>query len=386
MLRIFSGASGEEVVALEESELSSTEHGSTVGSLKRYLANVHFEQKYFRFQLRILHEAHACELKEDERIIAPMDLQLMLMNHLPADKQRDREFLMSCEEGDMEEVERNLQALQDPNFDVDDVGEDVHVGVRNPLLAAAAEGHAGVVRLLLEAGANIEWQSDDEDMTALSYAVCEGHPQVVRILLDSAADPNHATPLHIALESERSECVRLLLESRASTDTKNNLGHGPLHLAVEEGGAEDVRLLLSFRADTEVQSQHRDHENWTPLHFVARHNHPIALDQARLLLDSKADMEALTNGTAFRPLHLAAQTGSLEVVRLLVDSGAEKAAVDHLGRTPWKLAIIAHRQAVAELLVHHVPRKRPRADSEPNTMPAAKKWLYWGSPACGLVT
>ena len=122
MLRILSAASGEEVATLAVSELPG-DGAPTIVSLKRYLLKEHFQKRYSRFQLRLLREGDPGELREDEIITPPLELQLVLMNHLPADPVRDTKFLTSCIEGNVEEVERNLQNMQDPNVDLDDDGD-----------------------------------------------------------------------------------------------------------------------------------------------------------------------------------------------------------------------------------------------------------------------
>ena len=117
MLRISSAASGEELVSLDVAEFQDVleVYGCTVGSLKRHLAERHFKKRYSRFQLRFLREGAPDELQDDENITPPMDLQLMLMNHLPPDEDRDRHFLESCREGRVGEVEQSLKRFQDPD-------------------------------------------------------------------------------------------------------------------------------------------------------------------------------------------------------------------------------------------------------------------------------
>lgn len=104
-----------------------------MGALKRYLAKKHFHYKYV---IRLLHEEQM-ELKENDNITPPLDLQLVLVDYLPPDRKRDVAFLESCEDGDFSEVERNLRALQNPNFCF---SED------SPLTLAADSGHSEVVR------------------------------------------------------------------------------------------------------------------------------------------------------------------------------------------------------------------------------------------------
>ena len=63
------------------------------------------------------------------------------------------------------------------------------VGGGSPLTIAAVFGHTEVVRVLLEAGAAVNWQ-DAQGSTALHSAAFLGHPEIVAILLQNGADPN----------------------------------------------------------------------------------------------------------------------------------------------------------------------------------------------------
>ena len=146
MLRVSSAASGEELLSLDAAEFDAmvAVYGSTGGSLKRHLAERHFKKRYSRFQLRFLREGAPDELQDDENITPPMDLQLMLMNHLPPDEDRDRLFLNHCQDGRVEEVEQSLRGLQNPSA-FDDMGSALWYGsVARPsgfsrLLAAGGE-------------------------------------------------------------------------------------------------------------------------------------------------------------------------------------------------------------------------------------------------------
>lgn len=182
MFRVFSAASGEAVAVLHAASFDAMEDsGATVGALKRYLVENHFESERSRFQMRILRHGDPVELEDDEIIAPPMDLQLILLNHLPPDAERDMLFLQSCRNGQVDAVEWSLRALQDPNLPCRSTES------HGPLCVAADAGHLEVTRLLLDAGADKE-AMDFWGWRPLHLAARKGRAEVVRLLLDSGAE------------------------------------------------------------------------------------------------------------------------------------------------------------------------------------------------------
>ena len=200
MLRILF-TSGEEVASLDASELDALEtHGSTVGSLKRHLAEKHLNCS--RFLLRLLGD---CGELQDDSVLPQMDLHLVRARHLPADAERDEGFLYCCVAGKVEEVELALKELQNPNVS-NDAGSAVCLAVR--------QGHLDVVSLLLEAGVDTE-SVDDMERSSLHHAASAGDVDLVHLLLKfgaemGATDAMQRRPLHWAALSGHGEVFHLL--------------------------------------------------------------------------------------------------------------------------------------------------------------------------------
>ena len=73
-----------------------------------------------------------------------------------------------------------------------------------PLHAAARNGHLNPVKLLLEAGAETDPQTEADRITPLHFASAGGHMDVVQFLVDAGADKEKAsdrglTPLLLAV-------------------------------------------------------------------------------------------------------------------------------------------------------------------------------------------
>jgi ankyrin repeat protein len=85
-----------------------------------------------------------------------------------------------------------------------------------PLMYAAEPGHTDIVDLLLAHGCgDIDHQSPGDGMTVLHDACYNGHAGVVRLLLGAGADPHLVnsygrTPLWFAAQEGHAECVAVL--------------------------------------------------------------------------------------------------------------------------------------------------------------------------------
>ncbi|HET6275576.1 MAG TPA: ankyrin repeat domain-containing protein [Candidatus Cybelea sp.] len=101
-------------------------------------------------------------------------------------------------------------------------------GARDDLVVAAAKGDVGEAKAALVAA------DGETRQRALAMAAQQGHAEIVRLLLDAGEDPNrfapvgghsHATPLHQAALAGHEEVVRVLVERDARLDIRDIL-HG----------------------------------------------------------------------------------------------------------------------------------------------------------------
>ncbi len=222
--------------------------------------------------------------------------------------------------GRVEEVEARLDSLPDWN-ERDTFGDTL-------LTAAAGAGADALVAAFLERGADIE-KKDRTGASALTRAVSAGHISTVQLLLERGANPDSLdnlgyTPMIHAAVDDYVEIMELLKNHdatiRAATDEKYfGGGATALHRAAIFCRENAARWLLENGADVDATDAYGS----TPLIGMASRK---CVDVAQLLIDHGADVNARCEiGTA---LGWAATFGSLEMVTLLVESGAEVGLAD----------------------------------------------------------
>lgn len=194
-----------------------------------------------------------------------------------------------------------------------------------------AVGDAAKVRMLLAHGAEVNAKSQ-QGHTALTLAAGRaGSVEVVRLLLDHGAKLADKNILGAAAHSGDIRVVKLLLEKGADPNDKKNLGGAPpvtaKRLSERSKGRPQDFLPLGLGGNI----------GGTPLMFAAITKN---IEVMKLLLEKGADVNARTsrNGTA---LMLAAQIGDPAAVKLLLEKGAEINVRDEIGYTALLYAAVA---------------------------------------------
>ena len=254
-----------------------------------------------------------------------------------------------------------------------------------PLVVALGARHFQIAKLLHDNGAHPNVRGYD-DNTPLHSAACYGKFNIVQELLKYKADVTARniygqTPLQYALGGfagedidvgpSLSKIVRLLLEHGADVTARDDDHSTPLHFAAEYGRVEVVHMLLEHAANPGADDDDRktaflvvleyvnarDAEGKSPLHLASQgSNHESQnvnlCNVVRLLLEHGADVNALSNGRS-TPLHIAARRGRIEVVRVLLEHGANTGGKDDNGRTALQVASYLGYDEVMKLLSEH---------------------------------
>jgi len=262
-------------------------------------------------------------------------------------------LMTAAEIGVMASVEHLVEAgaridTRDPNFG------------QTALMFAARAGHTDIVRYFIEQGANPNARTDIGEepkwvlpnsqrgfgfgigiirggtpadrgrrepipggMTPLLYAARHGHTDIARLLLDAGADihlsdANNINPLLMAVENNSMETARLLINQGSELNVSDWYGRTPLWEAI------NVRNLYVHN-DT--------FENYIT-------NRGEILDLIALLVERGADLNARTRESPPVRHHLLSITGTLEWV-------------DFTGQTPFIRAARAGDMDVMKLLLDH---------------------------------
>jgi ankyrin repeat protein len=244
-----------------------------------------------------------------------------------------------------------------------------------PLLFAVRVGDLASVRVLVDAGANVNDVAAD-GLSALVLATVRAHADIAIFLLDKGADANLAgggfTALHWASGSWETELtVTSVTPDREGEEWRTVAG-------LRERRLDVVKALLAHGADPNVRIRR------TPQRVGSSKNPGLpelvgatpfvvaavagAADVMRLLADHGADVRLKTsaNGT---PLMAAAGLGraigevlvpesdNLAAAKLLLELGAvDVNAVDTLGNSALHYAAFMRRDSIVQLLAEHGAR------------------------------
>ena len=213
--------------------------------------------------------------------------------------------------------------------------------------AAAQARDLMAINAFLDAEINPNAQ-DGDGRTVLISAAARGHLDVLNALLTRGADPNVKdkrgyTALSHAVEAMYEDVIDALL-NRPDLDTNSQgLNNRPVLLAyVWRDDKARVEKLLARGANVNAQDADGD----TALHGAAQSGN---VEIARILLDKGANLNA-KNRQGGTPLMWAAVYGHEDAAELLLSRGADSSLKDNDGVTAAEWAVRNKRENVASLL------------------------------------
>jgi ankyrin repeat protein len=254
-------------------------------------------------------------------------------------------------------------------------------GGLSPLLYAARDGRLETTRILVAAKADVN-QADANGITPLVTAITNNHVDVARFLIDHGADVNASdwygrTPLWSAVETRNQDfdantqdnsidrapfvaLIKVLIERGANLNARTKevppfkrhflrvtgslswvdfTGQTPFLTAALAGDVTVMRMLLEHGADPKIPTVQGTTAlmaaagiNW--VFYQTYDEGPKALLEAvQLCYDLGMDVNAV-NSMGLTALHGAANRGSDDIIKFLVEKGAKLDVKDKEGRTP----------------------------------------------------
>lgn len=191
-----------------------------------------------------------------------------------------------------------------------------------PLMEAASSGYANIVQLLLDHGAKLDAQTPQGN-TALIYACANGCSQVVTVLLTYA---------------------QRLPDISAFIEASNENGHTALMEAASAGHVDIAKHLVACNASINTHSNSFKESALTLACYKGN------LEMVRFLLEAGADHEHKTE-EMHTALMEASMDGHLKVAELLIESGARVNMPVDSFESPLTLAACGGHVELALLLL-----------------------------------
>lgn len=225
---------------------------------------------------------------------------------------------------------------------------------------AAAMNKDRVVHLLLQQPTISVNQTTSRGRSALHMVCQHGHTELLHYLLNQPGIDIHAQSrggtdaLGFAVVNGHVDAVRLLVMWHGLTpDAAFELRKTAFLRALETGQASICEFLITLPEINGVLSLPR---NCTALHWAARSENvdcvPVLLDKSSFHLGAVDDDGHTALHCLAMTLNSKGRTTRAEVVRMLVDRGAEVNPVSPMGYTPLHFAIARNNFDVATQLLH----------------------------------
>jgi ankyrin repeat protein len=271
------------------------------------------------------------------------------------------------------------------------------------LMEASNLGIINIMELLLDSGANVDYQLKN-GLTSLYMVAKNGHFDAVRLMLERPKPANimlcdyqEQTPLMVAIQSGHTDIVKFIINhayayniSIDDLHKRNIIGCSPLGAAANYGNPKIVEILLENLVNNNVDKHiiHKETtKGMTPLSLACSNKHlgvvKVLVDHAIKENITITDMRESSNiilGTCksgnvdivnellrhmtseevnwvnkhnVSSLYLACKYNHPEIVKLLIKAGIKDSATKRDGRTSLFIASYYGYTEIVELLLKH---------------------------------
>ncbi|HVI03608.1 MAG TPA: ankyrin repeat domain-containing protein [Enhygromyxa sp.] len=222
-----------------------------------------------------------------------------------------------------------------------------HPEARDNFEAACKLGNVEVVRAYVALGIDVNSHTDISGETPLIRAAEGNQPEVIRVLAEAGADLQGKdgggdTAIMTAVNWNTPAALRALIEVGADPDVPDNYENYPLVKAVEEGHDDLVEILLEGGASLDAGANTRD----SALQWCV-HNNSERLRE--LLARQGADVNQV-NSMGDTLLHLAVVHEQDDAAAALIEAGADLSRRNRWGWTARDVAEVNNAHGIAEQL------------------------------------
>ena len=190
----------------------------------------------------------------------------------------------------------------------------------------------------------------------LFFAIGDDDVDYAKLQILQGADPNATVPgsdMRILMAAQSAGMVKMLLENGAKQNFKDNNGATALHYHVSSPSALEIVPIL-IKAGANVNAEAKGLGGETPLieasqwYFEGR-DHWVGERLIRLLVSAGADINA-TEYYGKTLLHRAVENDKKDLLKLMLELGADKRIADSDGFTPLDRAKNMNLNEIANLL------------------------------------
>lgn len=200
------------------------------------------------------------------------------------------------------------------------IGDVTHYANSTPLMIASSYGHYDIAKALIDNGALVNLRAGD-GFNALMEAVRTGNIEIAKLLIEHNSDINVKNKdgknmIMIACEKGNEEMFNILIENNADINEKSSWGASALIYASEKGNINIMQYLIDNGIDVNGKA---DDNGDTPLLWAVTGQNPY--EASKLLIENGANVNA-TNDSGVAPATILAAS-TPKVVKLLKDNGAD---------------------------------------------------------------
>lgn len=209
-----------------------------------------------------------------------------------------------------------------------------------------------ISKILIEHGADVNYNDFDTISTPLTRAALYNAVDVGKLLLDKGADPNLAPrdmddcrPIAVAINKGNLGMTKLLLEREKDLNYVDRSGYTLFNYSInaENFNKEISQLLIDKGATPEL-----GHSTWG----INNNADGNASKKIEFLQENNVDINA-KNEKGATLIHDAVFMGNIEMVKLYVEKGADLETKDQWGQTVLMSAIASTNMEMIEYLVEH---------------------------------